>query len=70
MALSCHVALDMLCQAMYGLVAGLLLSQQKPFSHRGRVVTVKGRDVVREFEVTNCYRAKNFVFELWLCGQF
>ena len=33
---------------------GALLSQQgKPFSHRGRAVTVVERDVVREIEVTN-----------------
>ena len=48
--MSCHMALDMLCQEMHGaLVAGLplpkcpLLSQlEKPFSHRGRDVTKKG----------------------------
>ena len=54
-ALSCHLALDMLCQEMYEvLVAGLplpkvpLSQQEKAFSHRGRAVTKTETDVVRE----------------------
>ena len=68
-ALSCHTALGMLCQEMHeGLVAGLLLprgqlSQQgMPFSHRGRAVTTKERDVVRGR--SNKERDRRVLFEL------
>ena len=54
-ALSCHT-LDLLCQEMHEawlLVCcqnSLCVTEGKPFSHRGRAVTVKERDVVRENE--------------------
>ena len=51
-ALSCHMALDLLCQEMHEawqwgmLPRGVLSRHEMPFSHRGRAVTVKERDVV------------------------
>ena len=55
-ALSCNVALDMFVPGnARGLVAGLPLPEKPtvtglrtPFSHRGRAVQLKERDVVRE----------------------
>ena len=44
-ALSCHMALDMLYQEMNGplpLLQGPLSQQEEPFSHRGRAVTKNG----------------------------
>ena len=56
-ALSCHTALDVLCLKMHEArllgcrcQRGPLSQQEKPFSHRGRAVTKKERDVVRENE--------------------
>ena len=52
-ALSCHMALDMLCKEIHEvwwwsmLPRGLLSRHEMPFSHRGRAVTAKERVVVR-----------------------
>ena len=52
-ALSCHIALDMLCQEVHEAwqlgcccQRGPLSHLGRPSSHRGRPVTVKERDVV------------------------
>ena len=59
-ASSCHLSVDRLCQVMVSGFSSLLVfvvpvklsdgtvTAAKPFSHRGRAVATKGRDVVRK----------------------
>ena len=52
MALSFHMVLDVAMPghewALVAVPKGPLSQQEKPFSHRGRSVTINERDVVRE----------------------
>ena len=56
-ALSCHIAVDMLCQEMQEAwqlgcfcQRGLLVTARMPFSHRGPAATTIEREVVREMK--------------------